>query len=189
MEQVATLKRTWYVALVLQIAQKNSWKLFLKLTLVISINYPSFVNDLVNHGMVKNTKTWISRERNITFLKNKKILKLCLRWHILRNYRFVAQVTFNNNRKKQCKQFLMSTEKIMPAFFFFFDVQKIQCKILLMSTEMIVKAILNQYWPKIEYKQFIMLRECSVQTNLYASKTFSTKIIFYVTRKQWGDNS
>ena len=188
MEQVATLKRTWYVALVLQIAQKNSWKLFLKLTLVISINYPSFVNDLVNHGMVKNTKTWISRERNITFLKNKKILKLCLRWRILRKYRFLAEVTFNTNRKKQCKQFLMSTEKIMQAFFFF-DVQKIQCKILLMSTEMIVKAILNQYWPKIEYKQFIMLRECSVQTNLYASKTFSTKIIFYVTRKQWVDNS
>ena len=26
------------------------------------------VTDLVNHGMVKNTKTEISRERNITFL-------------------------------------------------------------------------------------------------------------------------
>ena len=128
MEQVATLKRTWYVALVLQIVQKNSWKLFLKLTLVISINYPSFVNDLVNHGMVKNTKTWISRERNITFLKNKKILKLCLRWRILRNYRFLAEVTFNTNRKKQCKQFLMSTEKIMQAFFFFLMCRKSNAK-------------------------------------------------------------
>ena len=118
---------------------KDYWKL---LSLLISINWPSLVaswfvvqkiyskmhlvswtnthrdgTDLVNHGMVKNTKTWISRERNITFLKNKKILKLCLRWRILRNYRFLAEVTFNTNRKKQCKQFLMSTEKIMHFFF------------------------------------------------------------------------
>ena len=52
------------------------------------------VTDLVNHEMAKNTKTWISRERNITFLRNKKILKLCLRWHILRSYHYVAEVTF-----------------------------------------------------------------------------------------------
>ena len=44
--------------------------------------------------MVKNTKTWISWERNIIFLQNKKVLNLCLRWHILKNYRFVAEVTF-----------------------------------------------------------------------------------------------
>ena len=43
--------------------------------------------------MVKNTKTWISWERNIIFLRNKKILNLCLRWHILRSYHFVAEVT------------------------------------------------------------------------------------------------
>ena len=30
------------------------------------------VTDLVKHPMVKNTKTWISREWNITFLSNKK---------------------------------------------------------------------------------------------------------------------
>ena len=53
------------------------------------------VTDLVNHGMVKNTKTSISRERNIIFLRNKKILNLCVRWHILRSYRFVAVVIFN----------------------------------------------------------------------------------------------
>ena len=52
------------------------------------------VTDLVNHGMAKNTKTWISWERNITFLRNKKILNLCLRWHILRSYRFAAEVNF-----------------------------------------------------------------------------------------------
>ena len=51
------------------------------------------VTDSVNHGMVKNTKTWISWERNTIFLRNKKILNLCLRWHILRSYRFVAKVT------------------------------------------------------------------------------------------------
>ena len=51
------------------------------------------VTDLVNHGIVKNTETWISRERNITFLRNKKFFKLCLRWHILRSYRFAAEVT------------------------------------------------------------------------------------------------
>ena len=31
------------------------------------------VTDLVNHGMVKTTKTSISWKRNITFLQNKKI--------------------------------------------------------------------------------------------------------------------
>ena len=45
--------------------------------------------------MVENTKTWISSERNIVFLRNKKIVNLCFRWHILRSYRFVAEVTFN----------------------------------------------------------------------------------------------
>ena len=53
--------------------------------------------DLVNHRMVKNTKTQISWERNITFLRNKKILNLSLRWHILRSYRFVAKVAFNSS--------------------------------------------------------------------------------------------
>ena len=40
--------------------------------------------------MVKNTKTWISSERNETFLRNKKILNLCLIWHILRSYCFLV---------------------------------------------------------------------------------------------------
>ena len=46
--------------------------------------------------MFKNTKTSISRERNITFPQNKKIFNLSLRWHILRSYRFVAEVTFKH---------------------------------------------------------------------------------------------
>ena len=43
--------------------------------------------------MVKNAKTWMSWEEN-SFSTNKKILNLCLRWKILRNYPFVAEVTF-----------------------------------------------------------------------------------------------
>ena len=50
---------------------------------------------LVNHGMCKNTKTWKSWERNITFLRNKKIYNLSFRWHILRSYGFEADVTVN----------------------------------------------------------------------------------------------
>ena len=61
---------------------------------VLCTNTHHDVTDLVNHGMVKNTKTWISWKRNIIFLWNKKILNLCLRWHILRSYRFLAEVTF-----------------------------------------------------------------------------------------------
>ena len=44
--------------------------------------------------MVKNTKTSISWEWNIPFLKNKKNLNMGLRWHILRSCGFVAEVTF-----------------------------------------------------------------------------------------------
>ena len=62
--------------------------------LVSCTNTHRDVTDLVNHGMVKNTKAWISWEQNIFFLQNKRILNLCFRWHILRSYCFVAEVTF-----------------------------------------------------------------------------------------------
>ena len=55
------------------------------------------VTDFVNLGIVKNTKTWISWEWNITFLRNKGILNMCLRWYILRGYCFVAEVTFKED--------------------------------------------------------------------------------------------
>ena len=42
------------------------------------------VTVLVDHEMIKNTKSWTYRERNITFLRNKIILNVCLIWHILR---------------------------------------------------------------------------------------------------------
>ena len=58
------------------------------------------VTDLVNHEMVKNVKTLIPWERNITFLQNKKIHNLCLRWHILRSYHFVAEVSFKGHTQR-----------------------------------------------------------------------------------------
>ena len=58
------------------------------------------ITDLVNQEIVGNTKTWISREWRITFLWNKKILNLHLRWHILRSYCFVVEVTFNIMKTK-----------------------------------------------------------------------------------------
>ena len=51
LEQVAKLKSTWNLAPVLQIVQK-----ILKIVLANTLG----VTDLVNHGMVENTKVWIS---------------------------------------------------------------------------------------------------------------------------------
>ena len=61
--------------------------------------------DLVNHGMVKSTKTWIPWEWNIIFLQNKKVLNLCFKWHILSSYRFVAEVTVKDFVKAFLKDF------------------------------------------------------------------------------------
>ena len=69
-------------------------KIYSKMHLVSCTNTHRDVTDLANHGIVKSTKTWISWERNIIFVQNKKILNLCFRWHIFRNYLFVAEVTF-----------------------------------------------------------------------------------------------
>ena len=51
LEQVAELKSTWNLAPVLQIVQ-----IILKIVLANTHG----VTDLVNHGMVENTKVWIS---------------------------------------------------------------------------------------------------------------------------------
>ena len=76
----------------------TSWvvvqKIYSKMHLVSCTDTHRDVTDLVNHEMVKNTKTWISSERNIIFLRNKEFLNLCSRWHILRSYCFVVEVTF-----------------------------------------------------------------------------------------------
>ena len=116
MEQVAKLKSTWNLPPSLPNFSKDYWKF---LSLLISINWPTSwfdgdfmtcgskdifknaptntyrdVTNLVNHGMAENIKTWISWERNIIIVRNKKILNLCFRCHILRSYHFVAEVTF-----------------------------------------------------------------------------------------------
>ena len=70
-------------------------KIYSKVYLVSCTDTHRDVTEFVNHGIVKNTKTWISWEQNTIFLQNKKILNLCLRRHILRSYHFVAEVTFN----------------------------------------------------------------------------------------------
>ena len=76
----------------------TSWsviqKIYSKMHIISCANTHRGVTDLVNHGMVKNTETWISWKWNIIFLQNKKILNLCFRWLILRNCCFVAEVTF-----------------------------------------------------------------------------------------------
>ena len=71
-------------------------KIYSKMHSVLCTNTHHDVTDLVNHGMVKNTKTWISWKQNLISLRNKKTLDLCLRLHILRSYSFLAEVTFNS---------------------------------------------------------------------------------------------
>ena len=115
MEQVAKLKKAWNLTPVLQIVQTipenfcsclhlsigqvwwPSSKDIFKMHSVLCTNTYHDVSNLVNHGMVKNTKTWISWKQNIIFLRNKKILDLCLRWHILRSYLCLEELTFNGN--------------------------------------------------------------------------------------------
>ena len=38
------------------------------------------------------------------FLRNKKNLNLCFRWHILRSYRFVAEVAFKKMIDKKLRE-------------------------------------------------------------------------------------
>ena len=83
----------------------TSWvvfqKIYSKMYLVSCTNTHHDVADSVNHGMVKNTKTLISWERNITYLlSNNKKINLCFRRQILRSYLFVAEVTFTLTLRK-----------------------------------------------------------------------------------------
>ena len=67
-------------------------KIYSKMHPVSCTNTHHDITELVNQGMVKYTKTWIYRKWKVAFLRNEKILNLFLRWHILKSYRFVAQV-------------------------------------------------------------------------------------------------
>ena len=75
--------------------------------------------DLVNHGMFKNTKTWISWEWYISFLWNKKILNLYLRWYILINYHFVAKLTFMNWMQKALDTIIGEKQKLLKIDYFY----------------------------------------------------------------------
>ena len=77
-----------------QMAKFGEFKRYIQKDIVLFTNTRRDITNLVNHGMVEYRKTWICREQNRTFLRNKKILNLCLRWHILRSYCFVVEVTF-----------------------------------------------------------------------------------------------
>ena len=68
--------------------------------------------------MVKNTKTWISLERNVIFLRNQKILNLCITWHILRSYGFVAEVTFKGivTAELLLELKICSSDEMLPRF-------------------------------------------------------------------------
>ena len=76
----------------------TSWvvvrNIYLKMYLAWCTNTHRDVKNSVNHRMVKNTKTWVPWEQNIILLRNKKFLSLCLQWHFLKSYYFVAEVTF-----------------------------------------------------------------------------------------------
>ena len=78
----------------------TSWvvvqKIYLKMRPVSCTNTCHDATGLVNHGMVRNTKTGISWEPNVSFLRNKKILNMFLLLHTLGSYNFVAEVTFKH---------------------------------------------------------------------------------------------
>ena len=95
-------------------SSKNIFKMYL----VSCANTHRDVTDFLNHGMVKNTETWISLERNIIFLRNQKILNLCLTWHSLRSYGFVAEVTFKGivTAELLLKLKICSSDEMLPRF-------------------------------------------------------------------------
>ena len=59
-------------------------------------------------GWLKREKLEYFENENLFFLRNEKLLNLCLRWHILRSYRFLAEVTFKNTLF-MCKNKVQST--------------------------------------------------------------------------------
>ena len=142
---------------------KDYWKL---LPLVISIRWPSLVTswvviqkmyfvscadthcdvtDLVNHGIVKNTKTWISCKQNIIFLWNKKILNLCLRWHIWRSYPFVVEVTWELYASKcwMCSKELNLFMRYRQGFLYFSRIiLSLFCNALILKWRFHIKKII-----------------------------------------------
>ena len=149
------MKRTWNLALVLQLVQKIPESFCSSLYLSIGqiwwlnelwfkryiqkcplsqvLNTVHDVIDLVNHGMIKNTQTWIYWERYITFLQNKKILNLCLKWHILINYPFVAKVTFKNEIQRTVDTIIGEKQELSKIEYFYTFL--LNCNIIHMSNK------------------------------------------------------
>ena len=59
-------------------------------------------------GIFKNTKTWISWE-----------FSMCLKWHILRNYHFVAEITFMNWIQKTLDAMIGEKQKLLKIHYFY----------------------------------------------------------------------
>ena len=113
-------------------------KIYSKMHLVSCTNTHRDVTDLVNHEMVKNTKTWISWERNIIFLQNKKFLICALDGTSWESYRLVAEVTFKEHMIQFSAFhnifFINFCSSFLFIYFFFIcytgRVYRIICKIL-----------------------------------------------------------
>ena len=92
------------------------FKRYSKMHLVSCTNTYRDVTDLVNHEMVKKKKIWISSERNIVFLRNKKFL-ICAPddtfWEV---NRFVGCNLYLDSRvKKYFKKYLFCTLTFLKA--------------------------------------------------------------------------
>ena len=134
--------------------------------LVFRTNTHHDVTDLVNHGMVQNTKSWISLERNTTFLWNKKIINLSLRLHFFRSYRFVAEVTFKDDKHGV----FLSTEHYRDILYFI-EGDYTNAKV---GHQIYRVTILYIWWSVTSLKaSFLTLRVCGRWQN-YTSKNSET---------------
>ena len=103
--------------------------------------------------MVKNTKAWISRERNIVFFRNKKILNLCLKWHILRKYCFIVEFTFTDivcakTRKMKVWSFFAFLIAIMLSWFLYLAIGfKVWWNMLLINRSTFCNSEILKFFP------------------------------------------
>ena len=116
MEQVAKFKRAWNFAPVLQIVRKFPEKyspcLYLWIDHVWLVNelwfkrYHSKMHRLIyyylswHHRFVKSWDSWKYKSLDISRMEHNfsmKKINLCLRWHILRSYCFVVEITFKRD--------------------------------------------------------------------------------------------
>ena len=108
------------------------------------------------------------------FENGKKIFNLCLRWHILRNNCFVAEVTFKNRMQKTLdtiigeKQKLLKTEYILLHFFTI-------CYIIYVSNKL-NKTLSVIYLELIGILTFLLSISSDVETNSFTYLKMYTPI-------------